>query len=426
MHNKRYIANIVIEAKTPLKVGSSDIDMLQDAPVQKDFNDLPMILGTSIAGVLRKLFNKQKVNDIFGDEESKKKDAKGSRLIVSNALLCDADMQVHEKPLIQKSDFLKLFDTLPIRDHTAITDKGVAKESAKFDEEVVYKGSRFRFSLELIGDQEDETAWQELLSLLNTHTFRLGSGVTKGFGEIAVVHEASTWDLFDVTSKEYRTLSSSLNTTLSRAFPKESTLETNYTKYTLKLTPQDFFIFGSGFGDDDADMTPVYEKVIDYDKKDLSKEMILIPASSIKGAIAHRAVFYFNKQNGLYIGNPEARTSLPEIFGEAKEEEKGHKGKVLMSDCFSSKANEKVFDHVAIDRFTGGAIDGALFQEKTVADTQSYTIEIFLEKEIDKPYIEAFEAALLDIANARLPLGGTTTKGHGFFSGKVLKDGEEL
>ena len=73
---KRHIAHIVIEAETPLKVGSNASDFVQDAPVQKDWNGLPMILGTSIAGVLRKdfekTFDKTKAEDIFGKENGSK------------------------------------------------------------------------------------------------------------------------------------------------------------------------------------------------------------------------------------------------------------------------------------------------------------------------------------------------------------------
>ena len=60
---KRYIAHITIEAETPLKVGSSESDFLKDSPIQKDWNNLPMILGTSIAGVLRRDFE----GDVSGD-----------------------------------------------------------------------------------------------------------------------------------------------------------------------------------------------------------------------------------------------------------------------------------------------------------------------------------------------------------------------
>ena len=438
-YNKRYIASIVIEANTPLKVGSSDIDMLQDSPVQKDWNELPMILGTSIAGVLRKEFSKDMADDIFGSDcsrfEDKKekeqclKNAKGSRIIISNALLYDQDMKVIEHLKVNKSDFLKNFDNLPIREHTAITDKGVAKETNKFDEEVVYKGAKFRFRIEFIADDNDEVNWQEILKAINAKTFRLGGGSTKGFGDIKVLNELSSYDVFDITSKEYREKSSSLNTTYSKSFPKKQK-EINYTTYTLKIKPDNFFMFGSGFGDDDANMTPVYEKIITWEnnKGKFSNEQILIPASSIKGAISHRTTYHYNLQNKLFIGNNEAKESIKELFGEAKQsdDDLGCKGKVLFSDCFYKKADEKVFDHVSIDRFTGGAIDGALFQEKTISDNQKYSIEILLEKDIKDEYIKAFEKSLDDICSGMLPLGGATTKGHGVFSGKVFKDGVEL
>ena len=150
----KIVAHITIETKTSLKVGSNASDFLKDSPIQKDWNSLPMILGASLAGVLRKEFDKSTADYIFGDEDSIKKDSKGSRIIVSNALLLDENQKVNEGLLLEKSDFLKLFDNLPIREHTAIDEKGVAKEHSKFDEEVVYKGSRFKFSIEYIEDDE--------------------------------------------------------------------------------------------------------------------------------------------------------------------------------------------------------------------------------------------------------------------------------
>lgn len=413
-YNKRYIANIVFEANTPLKVGSSSLDMLQDSPVQKDWNNLPMVLGTSIAGVLRKEFDESFASDIFGDD-------KGSRIIISNALLCDKDMHVLERLQPNKNDFLKIFETLPIREHTAITQKGVAKENSKFDEEVVYKGTRFRFRLEMIANDNDEKNWDELLKLINSKLFRLGGGTTKGFGDIKILNEFSSYDMFELNSKEYREKTSSLNTTYSKPFIKDEKKDIPYTTYTLHIKPDDFFMFGSGFGDDDADQTPVYERVVDYDKNDLSDEMILIPASSLKGAIAHRTTYHYNLQNKFFIGDIKAKNSIVEIFGEAKDEEGESKGKALFSDVYSAKSDEKVFDHVSIDRFTGGAKEGALFQEKTIADDNTYEIEILLSKDVEDEYVKAFESTLTDITTGMLSLGGATTKGHGVFSGKWSK-----
>ena len=49
----RYIARFLVEADTPLAVGSGDKDLLTDAPVALDCNGLPMIPGASLCGVLR-------------------------------------------------------------------------------------------------------------------------------------------------------------------------------------------------------------------------------------------------------------------------------------------------------------------------------------------------------------------------------------
>jgi hypothetical protein len=79
---------------------------------------------------------------------------------------------------------------------------------------------------------------------------------------------------------------------------------------------------------------------------------------------------------------------------------------------------------VMIDRFTGGAKAGALFNEE-VASTKE---EIKLTIHVDKVAFEgddwelirsAFQDALLDLSGGQLPLGGGTAKGHGIFTGTV-------
>ena len=107
-----FIAHITFEAKTALKIGSKNADFLQDSPIQKDWNGLPMILGTSLTGVLRKEFDKNKANILFGeDKDSNKKDSKGSKTIISNALLLDENLEVNESLLLdsKKSEFLQKF-----------------------------------------------------------------------------------------------------------------------------------------------------------------------------------------------------------------------------------------------------------------------------------------------------------------------------
>ena len=421
MTNNLFIAYIIFEAKTALKVGSRNADFLQDSPIQKDWNELPMILGTSITGVLRKEFEEKMAKEIFGSGDI------GSKTIISNALLLDENKKVNESLLLEKSKFLENFIVLPIREHNAMNHKGVTIDKSKYDEEVVFKGTQFKFSIEMLNENEDDkNKFFELLNLLSKNSFRIGSGSTKGFGQVEVLE--ITYDEFDVNSEEYINLSSSLNTNLSKTYETKKFNDENYIKYELTLTPDDFFMFGSGFGDDDADMTPVYEKIIDYDKKCLSNEKVLIPASSVKGAISHRTTYYYNLLNENFIGSEDICEIVEPIFGAKKDKDKDvFKGNILISDVYLDNNSVKVFDHVSIDRFTGGAIDSALFQEKTVASKEIFTLEILIKKDIeDVKAIEAFEKTLKEITTGMLSLGGATTKGHGVFTGKLLKDGEQI
>ncbi|OCR85026.1 RAMP superfamily CRISPR-associated protein [Campylobacter fetus] len=423
MTTKRHIAHITLEALTPLKVGSQSVDFLQDSPVQKDWNNLPMILGSSISGVLRAKFQgkfEDKTSDIFGKEN-------GSKIIISNALLLDKNAKVCETLLLEKDDFLRLFENLPLREHTAIDEKGVTINGAKFNEEVVFKGSRFKFSIELVED--DKTSFDDILSIFGDDDFRLGGGASKGFGEFKIID--IRYEHLD-TSK----YNSSLNFELKESQIQNKT-DQSLTKYEINISPDNFFMFGSGFGDFEVDMTPVFEQTISYDTRSISNPKVLIPASSIKGALLHRTLYHICKLEGITADDGlkealnRAKLLIVPLFGEAKDRDKnGKKGDILMSDCFKANdATTKIFDHVAIDRFTGGAMDKMLFQEKTIAkDNDTYHIKISIknEQEKDKKLIEAFENTLLDVTLGRLPLGGATTKGHGVFSGKVLKNGTEL
>ena len=415
-----FIAHITFEAKTALKIGSKNADFLQDSPIQKDWNGLPMILGTSLTGVLRKEFEDEIAKNIFGTGDL------GSKTIISNALILNEKKEVTESLLLdsKKSDFLQKFIVLPIREHNAMNDKGVTIKNAKFDEEVIYKGTRFKFSIEMINEtQEDKNNFFHLLDLLSQNSFRIGAGSSKGFGQIKVIE--ITYDEFDLNSDKYIKLTSSLNTTLSKTYEIKEFDDKKYIKYELKLTPDDFFMFGSGFMDDEANMTPVYEKIIDYKKQDLSEEKILIPASSVKGAISHRTTYYYNLLNNKFINKGGNADIVESIFGAKKDNEKdSFKGNILISDVYLEKTSSKdtkVFDHVSIDRFTGGAIDSALFQEKTIASKETFILEILINenKVKEKVALEAFKKALEDITTGMLSLGGATTKGHGIFTGEL-------
>jgi CRISPR/Cas system CSM-associated protein Csm3 (group 7 of RAMP superfamily) len=258
--------------------------------------------------------------------------------------------------------------------------------------------------------------------MLESPSFRLGGGSTKGFGKFKVLDIVKT--KIDSVEK-LESHSCSLNSLASTGYESKKAETHTHNVYELKIEPDDFFMFGAGFGDEEAKQIAVTEKIVDYNKKDLSENYLLMPASSIKGAIAHRAAYHYNLQNKHFIGDDSAKVVLGDLFGEAKnskEKKGGSKGKVLFSDLFMKDENQtKIFDHVAIDRFTGGGLDSALFNEKTSAQQNSWKLEIMLEKSVDDVYVDAFEKTLDDLVCGMLPLGGATTKGHGIFTGEWSK-----
>ena len=448
----RYIARIVLEAETPLFVGSGDASFLKDALVQRDYHGFPMIQGTSLAGVLRHALGHEnhKEDSIFGFQAQKGKKGSGSQVKISSAYLILDDNKIAEDISLTPDQEKKLpcFEDLPSRQHVRINDKGVADQenNGLFDNEVVYKGARFIFEIELKGSKNNEDDWKALLNKLALPSFRLGQGTRNGYGKLKI-HSCKT-KTFDLSQKSdfdaYLNYDPSFNSENNILKANElSESEEDILHYELSLKPDDFFIFSTGYGDDEVDYIPLTEKTITYpdNKIEISNEATVLPGSSIKGAISHRTAFHYNKIKGIvadnlddskkYVGaNNEA---VKKLFGEKAGENTGSIGKVIINDIFLDDANnDKIFNHVAIDRFTGGAIQGALFSEKVTTlnhetTDKKLTLNGYVQdKEIDENIIKALEESLKDICKGLLPLGGMTTKGHGAFTGKLLKNKKEI
>ena len=347
---------------------------------------------------------------------------------------------------------LEKFNNLPSRQHVRISDKGTAVKNGLFDNEVVYKGTQFVFELEVRGTHDDATNWSKVLELVESPTFRIGSGTRNGYGSLKVIEIFQ--EVFDLTNtqqfEKYLNFNPSFTSEVSYKKVTEfgEYEEGKFTKYSLQLTPDSFFIFSEGFGDEDADNKPLEEEVIKYENGKIQFEnQTVIPASSIKGAIAHRVAFHYNKLVGNFTDSKTKEElkdfygsnnkAITELFGKAgKDVETPNAGNVFINDFyFSDKqvVNKKIFNHVAIDRFTGGAMNGALFSEKVSNLIDSdFSFDIYVktksekDEEKDENTLNAFEETLKDICKGLLPLGGMTTKGHGIFTGSVYKGKTEL
>ena len=456
----RFLARIVVETKTPLNIGSGNKNIKTDSLILRDVNGLPFIPGTTIAGLLRHSLSKEQRESLMGSRKF------GSRLIITEAKLMDENGKVLDGLLSENelnTKFLSHFrKQMTIRQHVKINHRGTAEKAGKFDEEVVIKGARFCFELEMLSnDRKENTVFKTLLNHLASPAFRIGSGSRSGFGEIAVTE--CKYKMIDLSNEGDRHMYLNKPASLSEPFPQGIDLRPTgvakgWTCYTLTLQPEDFLLFGSGFGDKDgwADMTYVREKYVDWSsgtgiakKRD---KVMLIPGTSVKGAISHRTAYYYNKVKGNFADLlPDGKSiadfvgknnpAVVALFGSEGVKVNGQmegkqRGNVLISDFIEEKKlSSKFLNHVSIDRFTGGAIDGALFTEEVLyAKGQSVKISLLVNNQAfqgDNGNIirEAFEYALDDICTGLLPLGGGVNRGNGCFKGewtkKDLTDKEE-
>lgn len=446
----RQLARVVLELKTPLAIGSGNKNIKTDSVVAKDVNGLPYIPGTTLAGLIRHALPEGKVQRQMGWQE--KEGGEGSRLIITEAKLLSADGTPIDGLSSRQDAITRLCRELPIRQHVRINSQGTAVEGGKFDEEIVPKGTRFCFECELLCEEKCDDLMDKVIAILQTNDFRIGSGSRSGFGQIAVI---KVWrKLLDLSKPEelalYLQKSSSLTLLWSgfEEVPTQVLSSNSYIRYQLHLQPTDFMFFGSGFGDERSDMTFVREPMIEWNGNQAHilerEQVVLIPAASIKGALAHRTAYHYNKLEGFFADNKpieelenyggKGKEAVKILFGsEGNSEGKDkHRGRILFSDIIKERkksSEAKVLNHVKIDRFTGGAMDGALFSEEVLyASGESFDMELLLRKQETEGehVIPAFEAALIDLCKGFLPLGGGVNKGFGTFIGSLTKDGETI
>ena len=427
--NKIKIARVLVEAATPLAVGTGESNILTHSEVIVDVNGLPYIPGTSLTGVIRNTIkDAPAVDRVFG--RVSKDEIIGSMLIVSDARIVDFDGQVIDGLAVPSHELLTLYKDLPVRQHVKIGEKGTAVDSGKFDNQVVYKGTRFCFDLECrILSDDDEKLFDRVLDIINSGLLRVGGGTRKGYGRLEAI---SSWVITYDDMKGYLDHSAELSITPDALhgwtpYEKKSVADNDWV-ISIKITPDDFVFFGSGFGNENADAVQIMERYVVWppDHKAVVVDSgVVIPASSVKGAFAQRFVYWYNaleseKGNvarNILFGHVDRNSMLP--------------GVIYFDDIIEDIDLEnrcKVFNHVKIDRFTGGAFPGALYNEEAVyLKGQQFVLTIRIDKNALKIRCgetkimfdninKAVDLVVRDIKCGLLPLGGLTNRGHGCFS----------
>ena len=430
----RCLARFIVEAETPLMIGSGENDILTDQLVMKDMNGLPYIPGTALTGVLRQMLvnelqDDNVVNNLFGFQKGT--EGYGSRIIFSEARIVGENKKIADGLALPSETVTSVLKTLPIRQHVLITANGSTKKGCRFDEEIVYKGTRFCFEVEFIANRESEKdLFVSILSNINKDSFRIGGNTRKGFGQLSVIESKITrLDLSkEQDLKSYVEKTSSLNDPFWDNIKSEGLKEKqdDFESINIAFKAKDFLLLGSGFGNENADITPMIEDVLIWENEIPKLEsFFVIPGTSIKGTLAHRTTFHYLLKRGdsledLFKNSKSLLNEEPlckkELFGSTKDEVSV--GNVFIPDIYipCNKSFREVQPHVVIDAFTGGAVKGKLFQEELLCTNQALSVNIQIANKEYSLYVkDAFLKAIEDFKNGMLPLGAATTRGHGTF-----------
>ena len=433
-----YIARFILQTKTPLHCGGGS-DPSLDQPVNRDSYGLWRIQGSSVAGILRSYIKdaEPELEDILFGHQNRNfssLDQSASLVWCSDASLLDFDDDFAFKKIASGKDIG--FGVGPfVRDHVNIDlEKGTATDGGKYDEEIVPPGVKFAIELKLDGWNEElsadkSDAFLKLCSAIKQGLITFGGKTVSGYGKVVCTYA----EVKELNLKNKDDLETYLNLSDSPVFAdneghsvellkvddftsKDGSLYTG--KLVLPLVSNGpILVGGTNSKDSEVDMVCLMTPILDDKKKDYIYKYT-ISGSSLRGVIRHRV---FDILKALDKDN-ESSDELNSIFGSVSGKN-GSAGHIKCSDIYLDVNKAQHVQHVAIDRFTGGAIDGALFDEAPVWESG-----LLLKTEIEFTDLTALQTAvlmhaLLDICTGDAPIGGGTNRGNGVVRIKDLDKG---
>lgn len=446
-------AYIKFQLIAPLAIGGV-AESRTDKDVLKNAKGEPFIPATALAGVYRSFFNEAEIEKYFGfvkkpgdggkvdkhEEEKEEKqgvDIKESSIIVYDGRLCEDNASYH----------------VGIRNGVGLDQYKTAVDGAKFDYEVVEPGSIFWTALEYTIEDPtsgapDTYVIDRILSAWTDGAVVIGGKSTRGLGRLKALEkktisfhlpeQAARWIEFDLYN----------NAVMTAAEPTESgwtvwdeskLLSTKERQCHILLTlkqegPVTVRTYSTEVAKkkegENVPSAPDYKQLAYTEKNSQGeREVAVIPGTSWAGVFRHSMAQY------LGMDWKSACKELEKLFGTIgngraeKITEPAMKSKILFSETYLRNGKFKLVSRNAIDRFSGGTADTALFTEKMYYGGEGGMLEITIPISIESKFMKALAASIADLHEGFMAVGGSVAIGHGLFSamqiemdGKTLKD----
>ncbi len=357
-------------AVTPLSVGGLGTGEHVDLELAEDGTGQYYVPGTSLAGPMRswlerRLSKESKLsNSLFGYTNQKGDGGKASIIYISDSPI--------ENALKERRHGISIQDAT-----------GTTKNGALYTRALLPKGTRLKLKIELdiINDKYPDGhpagALAIILEALCAGKIRFGACKTRGMGEMRL--EELKLNFYDFAGDD-----TALDLWLDGKDAPKQGIEALNNFSRPSLSPERAFFISipwravspvmvkSGRDGIEADMLPLMSGV------DTEKSAPVIPGSSLKGIFRSQTRKILNTLFDFELNyNVDENPIIEDLFGS-----QSRAGRLMIDDVYYKKpvAQEKWLtedvnslnsvterhQYVAIDRFTGGSSDGALYSARPV------------------------------------------------------------
>ena len=315
-------------------------------------------------------------------------------------------------------------------------------DSSFYQYQVIPRGTRFSLTLRSdcrTKEEEDivRRAFDELADLIHSGLIHLGGRKNVGWGKIRISSQLGEVSECRVFSADLNSIEGIYDWINEKSYGKsivpKKILDDRVLHITLEWSPTQAVLVGKQheFGQQDESYSNVIEPLVDADG------CATLPGSSIRGAFrAHlsrivNTILQLDHDNWQGLATHEQISSeakiIRRIFGTSQ-----NAGAIHVDDSHTSSRNLAYLkrDHISIDRWTGGIIDGErgnhednigghLFSTVAVANKEwtPITFEVRLERlgndDEQRAALCLISIGLAEIVTGYLSLGGSTTRGYG-------------
>lgn len=426
--NQRHIIErIIVKGKlildTPTCFGSGDNDGNIDLEILRDsIEDKALLMGSSTGGALRNYlceyehgYDATEESILFGAKRSDD-DGEQSPLIISDAL---------------SSEIIKT----ELRDGVKINGiTRTAEDEAKYDLEFIEAWTIFNLNFELLIDKESnrERLIKELaiaLQGLEQGKIHLGIKKNRGFGRCHV-QQWQIWQFNLQDSKQrlgwlkfphwepgfldnypiHNNIADALGVTINN----DEDDKRKHLTITATFTLASPLLIRSGQASKEKAPDVVHLK-----SRRNGEPKSILSGTSLAGVLRHRGERIINT---IQQDTKKTENIIDDIFGVdfSKDKTKAAKASRLIVDEIEiENTTDLVQNRIAIDRFTGGALHGHLFNEQPICRNDKTSLEIKIKLRQPKDYeIGLLLLLLKDLWTGDLPVGGSSSIGRGRLQGR--------